>query len=105
MKAQLLFHIKSVIVLAASHVGCTRQLLNWEEASFYWLLLHTKGKLSSYSAVHFWACFYLNRDLESAAFAADVTHADVLSDQKNSSIYKRDSIFWGTILPIVLFMF
>lgn len=31
MKAQLLFHIKSVIVLADSRVSCATQLLNQDE--------------------------------------------------------------------------
>lgn len=38
MKAQLLFHIKSVIVLAVSRVGCATQLLNQDEETLEFVI-------------------------------------------------------------------
>lgn len=107
MMAQLPFHVKRVLVLVASHVGCTRRLLNCNEETLLTVIPHERKevfefesnlqrsstgdnplpfswKMFSYSSFQFLACFYLNRDLKSAALAADVTHADVHSEHRGT---------------------
>lgn len=98
MKAQLLFHIKSLIVQANSRVGCTRQLLNCDEETpvaviphesleisikdgeiFHWLsLFHFSESCFHTLPFSFWPVFYLHRELSYVAFATDVEQTCII---------------------------
>lgn len=58
MKAQLLFHIKSLVVQASSRVGCTRQLLNGDEGTLKAVIPHERdcGVLHWLGHVHRQQC-------------------------------------------------